>query len=94
MLHATVVIDIFFFIRGDTLFTTWWHFHIYFTLTTIFALKDTTILILWNSSYNTSSSHAHLLAKTCHNVYWQKLKPRTASCIKQSAPSCHTLKYV
>jgi hypothetical protein len=34
--------------------------------------------------------YTHLVTRTWHNVYSQKLKPRAA--IKHSAPSCHTLK--
>jgi hypothetical protein len=33
MVHAAVITDISFFITVDTLFTSWWYFHIYFTVT-------------------------------------------------------------
>jgi hypothetical protein len=46
MLLATVVTGIFCFTRADTEFTMWQNFHVNFTVTTVCALRNISILIL------------------------------------------------
>jgi hypothetical protein len=58
MLH-----DIFFFITTDTLFTTQQNFHIYFTVTTISALRNITIFILLLQFIKHLITHTPLLAR-------------------------------
>lgn len=88
ILHVAVVTDIFFFIRDDRLFATRWNFHFFFTVTTISTLINITVLIpLKQFVQHFLIIYTHLLARTWHNVFSQKLEPRTA--IKHSAPSCY-----